>query len=167
MSPARGAPPVERPSSAGPVSSEPVLHRTLTYRLHQLHKITDHESQQRYLAELGFSLSDGRCLATVGTFEPLSVNDLARASNLNKGQASRAAQALVERNLVEKTVDPQDGRGVVLRLTSEGRHVWNSVMVLIVQRNEEIFGCLGPQEQGLLSALFDRLLAHAQATGKP
>lgn len=137
------------------------LHRTLTYRLHQLHKLTDQESQRRYFAELGFSLSDGRCLATVGSFEPLSVSELARASNLNKGQASRAAQALVERQLAEKTIDPDDGRGVVLRLTEEGRRCWEAVMDLIVTRNEEIFGCLSETQQQQLSRLLDRLIEHA------
>lgn len=137
------------------------LHRTLTYRLHQLHKLTDQESQRRYFSELGFSLSDGRCLATVGSFEPLSVSELARASNLNKGQASRAAQALVERQLVEKTIDPDDGRSVVLRLTEEGRRCWEAVMDLIVTRNEEIFGCLSATQQQQLSTLLDHLIEHA------
>jgi len=137
------------------------LHRTLTYRLHQLHKLTDKESQRRYFSELGFSLSDARCLATVGSFEPLSVSDLARASNLDKGQASRAAQALVERRLIEKTADPEDGRGVVLRLTEEGRRSWKAVMDLIFTRNEEIFGCLSAPQQEQLSAILDSLIEHA------
>lgn len=139
----------------------PALHRTFTYRLHQLHKLTDQESQRRYFAELGLSLSDGRCLATVGSFEPLSVSDLAKASNLNKGQASRAAQALVERQLVEKTIDPTDGRGVVLRLTEGGRRCWEAVMDLIIARNEEIFGCLSAAQQRQLSKLLDGLIEHA------
>lgn len=141
-------------------ASERALQRTLTYRLHQLHKATDQESQRRYLGQLGLGLSEGRCLATIGTFEPLSVNDLAHASSLNKGQASRAAQALVARQLVEKTVDPCDGRGVVLRLTPEGRERWEAIMALIVQRNEEIFGCLSAAQQRQLSRLLDRLIAH-------
>ena len=151
---------------AGPAASERALQRTLTYRLHQLHKITDLESQRLYFAQLGLSLGDGRCLATVGSFEPLSVNDLARASNLNKGQASRAAQALVERGLAEKSMDPDDARGVVLRLTPQGRCLWQSVMDLIVARNEAIFGCLSAAQQQQLSRLLDRLIAHAQQNPK-
>ncbi|MCC3263688.1 MarR family transcriptional regulator, partial [Paenibacillus polymyxa] len=49
-----------------------------------------------------------------------SMDDLARAANLNKGQASRSAQALVDRGLVEKTVSASDGRGVVLAPTADG-----------------------------------------------
>lgn len=140
------------------------LDRTLSYRLHVLHKLTDQDSQSAYLRETGLSLSDGRCLATIGTFEPLSVKDLAQRSNLDKGQASRAAQALVERGLVSKQTSQADGRGVVLALTPTGRNAWTRAMDLIHARNDQMFGCLNPDEQHLLSQWFDRLIAHARPT---
>jgi hypothetical protein len=34
-------------------------------------------------------------------------------------------------------------------------------MHMIAQRNEEIFGCLTEREQASLSAMLDRLIAHA------
>ena len=138
------------------------LERTLTYRLHQLHKLTDADSQAVYPAQTGLSMSDGRCLSTIGSFAPLSIQALAEKANLNKGQASRAAQSLVDQGLVRKADHPGDGRGVVLTLTPAGRRVFQSAMALIAQRNEAIFGCLTPQEQSTLSGLFDRLIAHAR-----
>jgi DNA-binding MarR family transcriptional regulator len=141
------------------------LDRTLSYRLHLLHKLTDADSQGAYPEHTGLTLSDGRCLATIGQFEPLSVKDLAAQSNLNKGQASRAAQALVDQGLVLKADHPGDGRGVVLTLTPAGRKLFKRTMQLIAQRNEEIFGCLNAKEQATLSALFDRLITHARPQG--
>ena len=138
------------------------LDRTLTYRLHQLHKLTDADSQSAYPEHTGLSMSDGRCLTTIGTFEPLSVKELAEKANLNKGQASRAAQALVDQSLVLKADHPGDGRGVVLTLTSAGRKVFKRSMDMVAQRNEQIFGCLSDKEQAALSAMFDRLIAHAR-----
>lgn len=138
------------------------LDRTLTYRLHQLHKLTDADSQTAYPEHTGLSMSDGRCLTTIGTFEPLSVKELAEKANLNKGQASRAAQALVSQGLVRKEDRPDDGRGVVLSITPAGRKLSRRAMQLISQRNEEIFGCLSAKEQATLSAMFDRLIAHAR-----
>jgi len=143
-------------------SSAAPLERTLTYRLHRLHKLTDAQSQQAYPTQAGLSLSDGRCLASIGHFEPLSVKDLAQRANLNKSQASRAAQSLVEQGLVHKVDHPDDGRGVVLSLTARGRESFQKTMALIAQRNEAIFGCLSAREQTHLSALFDRLIAHAR-----
>ncbi|HET8748184.1 MAG TPA: MarR family transcriptional regulator [Ramlibacter sp.] len=137
-----------------------VLGRSLTYRLHLLHKITDLVSQQSYVDAVGLSLSDGRCLATIGSFGPLSVNELAEHSNLNKSQGSRAAQFLVEQGLVEKVCHPEDGRGVLLSLTPEGRKVWLRTIRMVEERNAQIFGCLSAQEQAVLSDMFDRLIEH-------
>jgi DNA-binding MarR family transcriptional regulator len=137
------------------------LDRALTYRMHLLHKLTDLESQRLYPAEVGLSLSDGRCLTAVGSFEPLSVNRLAQLANLNKAQASRAAQSLVDQGLVAKDAAPGDGRGVELTLTARGRPVWRETMAFVERRNQAIFGCLSAQERALLGELFDRLIAHA------
>ncbi len=138
------------------------LERTLTYRLHRLHKLTDADSQSLYPEQTGLSMSDGRCLSTIGSFAPLSIQALAEKANLNKGQASRAAQSLVDQGLVRKADHPGDGRGVLLTLTPAGRQVFQNAMALIAQRNQDIFGCLSAQEQTTLSALFDRLIAHAR-----
>lgn len=138
------------------------LERSFTYRLHLLHKMTDQRSQHAYVREAGMSLSDGRCLATIGSFEPLSVKDLAEKANLNKGQASRAAQALVDQGLVRKDDHAEDGRGVVLTLSPAGRKAWAKTMGLIEKRNHQIFGCLSEAEQATLSTLFDKLLSHAR-----
>ncbi len=141
------------------------LQRTLTYRLHQLHKLSDVESHAAYLAETQLSMSSGRCLAAVGSFAPLSVNDLAAAANLTKSQASRAAQSLVEQKLVVKANSTTDGRGVVLTLTAAGTVRWRQVMAVIDRRNHEIFGDLSLAEQQQLSNMFDRLLVRAVDCG--
>ncbi|MDP3654454.1 MAG: MarR family transcriptional regulator [Rhodoferax sp.] len=141
------------------------LDRTLTYRLHLLHKLTDIESQRAYVAGAGLSMSDGRCLTAVGTFAPLSVNDLARKANLNKGQASRAAQSLVDQGLVLKAASPTDGRGVVLTLTPRGKAAWQRAMQVVGQRNQDIFNVLSAAERSQLSDFFDRLIEQARASG--
>ena len=56
--------------------------------------------------------------------------------------------------------------GVVLCLTPAGRKLFKRTMQLIAQRNDEIFGCLNVREQATLSALFDRLIAHARPQGQ-
>lgn len=144
-------------------ANSPALDRTLSYRLHLLHKLTDQDSQHAYPAQAGLSMSDGRCLAAIGSFGPLSVKLLAQQANLNKSQASRAAQALVDQGLVHKHDSALDGRGVVLTLTPVGRRAWQRTMTLIAQRNAQIFGCLDAAEQALLGELLDRLIAHHHA----
>lgn len=139
------------------------LDRSVTHRLHTLSKLTDRETQRAYLAEEGITLSEGRCLAAVGAFGPLSVNDLAGHANLNKGQASRAAQTLVQQGLVLKESVPTDGRGVLLSLSAEGTKRWRRLQALIARRNAEITSCLSAQERRSFDALLDRLIADARA----
>jgi DNA-binding MarR family transcriptional regulator len=138
------------------------LDQFLTYRLHQVNKITDRASSDAYAQEFGLPVGEARCLAAIGNFAPLSINRLAAKANLDKGQASRAAQALVDRGLVVKEASPSDARGVLLELTAEGRRLWSRVMRLIARRNEEIFGCLSPAEQEQLADLLDRVLENTR-----
>jgi DNA-binding MarR family transcriptional regulator len=138
------------------------LDQYLTWRLHHIAKLTDKHSSDAYAEEFGLPVGEARCLAAIGNFAPLSVNDLAAGANLNKAQASRAAQALVERGLVSKEASPTDARGVVLTLTPAGRKLWSHVMATIARRNEEIFGCLSPAEQRQLGNMLDRLITHAK-----
>lgn len=138
------------------------LERSVTHRLHTIHKLTDRITQQAYLAATGLPLGEGRCLAAVASFGPFSVNDLAGWANLNKGQASRAAQTLVDQGLVSKTTSDTDSRGVVLTLTPRGERVWEKLRAAIAQRNEEIVACLDDAQRRQLDSLLERLVAHAR-----
>lgn len=148
---------------SGRLHSPRALGGTVTFRLHSLAKLTDRVSQAAYLDEAGLPLGEGRCLSAIGSFRPLSVNDLAAAANLDKGQASRAAQSLVDQGLVRKGPSATDGRGVVLTLTARGERVWQRVMDVVERRNAEITACLSVAEQAQFDRLLDRLLAHARS----
>ena len=141
----------------------PPLDQFLTYRLHQVNKVTDRASSDAYAQEFGLPVGEARCLAAIGNFAPLSINQLAAKANLDKAQASRAAQALEARGLVVKGGSPTDARAVLLEPTAEGRRLWTRVMRLIARRNEEIFGCLTHGEQEQLAAMLERVVEHARA----
>ena len=147
-----------------PKRNPPPLDRTITHRLHTLAKFTDRVTQAAYEADAGVPFGEGRCLAAIGAFSPLSVNDLAQRANLNKGQASRAAQSLVDQSLVRKVASATDGRGVVLTLTAKGERVWQRLMLVIERRNAEIVSCLDALEVQQFSALLDRLVEHARSS---
>jgi DNA-binding MarR family transcriptional regulator len=112
--------------------------------------------------ETALPLGEGRCLAAIGAFAPLSVKDLAHRANVDKGQASRAAQSLVDKGLVVKTPSAADARGVELAFTPAGEQLWRRLMRVIERRNAEIVACLSPAEQAQLDGLLGRLVAHAR-----
>lgn len=144
------------------------LEHSLVYRLYRLYKLTDLSSQRHYPESTGLSLSDGRCLAIIAAFGPVTVNELAQRLVLNKGQASRSAQWLVDQGLVRKAVPPEDGRAVSLELTAAGRRVWKKVQAAIDTRGQDIFGGLSESEAKQLGRLFNRLIERAEKTlGNP
>jgi DNA-binding MarR family transcriptional regulator len=151
------APPPEQPAAG--------LDRALTYRLHLLHKLVDRASQLAYPQATGLTASDARCLGAVGAFGPLSVVELGRLAQLDKGQASRATRTLVDQGLIRKQADPQDARAVVLTLTAQGRQAYRRTLKLVARRNDEAFGCLSEREQAQLGRLLDRLIEHNQPDG--
>jgi DNA-binding MarR family transcriptional regulator len=141
------------------------LGEQLTWRLHRLGKLTDRATALAYADELGLGVAEGRALAAVGAFGPLSVNDLAAHAHLDKAQASRAAQMLVARELVLKSASDTDARSVVLSLSRRGAQLHQRAMALIERRNREIMDCLSATERKTLLGLIDRLIAHAQVGG--
>lgn len=155
------------PSGTPDAAALPALERFLTYRMHVVNKVSDRDTNRAYQQACGLPLGEARCLAAIGRYAPLSVNDLARAANLNKGQASRSAQALVERGLVLKETREHDARGVLLTPTAAGRARYAQIIRLIARRNDEIFGCLSAAEQAQLGAMLDRVIARMAGGGTP
>jgi DNA-binding MarR family transcriptional regulator len=144
-------------------ASLPALEQFLTYRLHLVNKLSDRDTNRAYLDEIELPLGEARCLAAIGRFAPLSIKDLARAANLDKGQASRSAQSLVERGMVNKTTSAADARGVLLTVTPAGQALYERVIRLIDTRNREIFGCLSPADQKKFGQILDTVARHLQA----
>lgn len=142
------------------MSDKTRLDQFLTYRLHRVARLGDRDVSATYLAQCGLNVSEARCLAAVGAFEPLSLNDLARRANQDKGHASRSAQSLVDHGLIGKEVSTGDARSVVLTLTRTGRALYAKTMKLIAERNATTFAALTVAERKTLGELLDRI-AHS------
>ncbi|GAB6849784.1 MarR family winged helix-turn-helix transcriptional regulator [Paraburkholderia kururiensis] len=137
------------------------LDQFLTYRLHVLNKLSERGISERYQAKLDVTLPEARIIAAVGSFGPFSVMDLARHANLDKSQASRAAEALIRRGLVARDSDPADGRVVLVSLTPEGRALYRRVMPIARKWNADLFDCLDNAERVALGNMLDKVIARA------
>lgn len=137
------------------------LDQFLTYRLHVLNKLTERTSSERYQTKLGITLPEARLIAAVGSFGPFSVMELARHANLDKSQASRAADALMRRGLMRRDASDEDGRLVLVSLTPEGRALYRRVMPIARRQNVDFFACLDDRERNTLDQVLDKLIRHA------
>ncbi|PMS34896.1 MarR family transcriptional regulator [Trinickia symbiotica] len=139
------------------------LEQFLTYRMHVLNKLSERGISERYQAKLDVSLPEARIIASVGSFGPFSIMDLAKHANLDKSQASRAAEALIRRGLVRRTPSLEDGRVVMVSLTDEGRALYRKVMPIARKWNADLFGCLDEAEKAALSRALDKVIASVLA----
>ena len=139
------------------------LEQFLTYRMHVLNKVSDRGISERYQTKLDITLPEARVIASVGSFGPFSIMDLAKHANLDKSQASRAAEALIQRGLIGREASSDDGRFVLISLTQEGRALYRKVMPIARRWNADLFGCLDAAEQEAFGRALDKVIAHALA----
>lgn len=142
------------------------LEQFLTYRMHVLNKLSDRGIGERYQTKLGITLPEARVIASVGSFGPFSIMDLAKHANLDKSQASRAAEALTQRGLVGRAPSAEDGRAVVISLTPEGRALFRKVMPIARKWNADLFSCLDEKQAQALGRALDMVIAHATADNR-
>jgi DNA-binding MarR family transcriptional regulator len=76
---------------------------------------------------LGLTNTRMMALAAVGSGDSCSMTDLAQRLTLPSSLATRVADELVARDLVERFGDPGDRRRVVLRLTEDGHTALETV----------------------------------------
>jgi DNA-binding MarR family transcriptional regulator len=139
------------------------LEQFLTYRMHVLNKLSDRGISERYQTKLDITLPEARVIASVGSFGPFSIMDLAKHANLDKSQASRAAEALIKRGLIAREPSSEDGRVVLISLTNEGRALFRKVMPIARKWNADLFACLDEGEKEALGRALDKVIAAALA----
>lgn len=100
-------------------------------------------------------------IATVERHGPLTAGALAAHEQVRKPTATRLIRALVAKDLVLRTADPQDGRIVWLELSPEGRRVLHRAR----RRKDEFLATrikhLSPEDQATLAravGILERLI---------
>ncbi|CAH2891990.1 MAG: Transcriptional regulator, MarR family [uncultured Paraburkholderia sp.] len=85
--------------------------------------------------------------------------ELARHANLDKSQASRAAEGLIRQGLVKREASAEDGRVVLVSLTAEGRALYRKVLPIARKWNGDLFDCLDEREKRALGEALDKVIA--------
>lgn len=100
--------------------------------------------------ERGLSLTQAKALLELGADpdpQPVSVNALAATLGLSLPSASRAVDALVRKDLVLRSEDPEDRRVRRLSLTSDGRRLVEEVFEARLDALESFVAGLEPAER--------------------
>ena len=87
----------------------------------------------------------------------LSPKALLQQTLVSSGTMTNRIDRLVERELVERKTDPNDGRGILVVMTERGRDRVDTAISLLLQEESELLDGLSPIERERLSALLRKL----------
>ena len=137
------------------------LKELFSFRLNVLAHLSSKLAAHVNREDFGLDPREWRIVALLGAFAPLSLLTLAREVDIDKSQASRMVSELTERGLLKRNVDENDGRGVQLTLTSEGKALYRKVFPKALKRNQALLSVLTAEEQVVLDGMLERLTEHA------
>ena len=144
--------------------TDPTIRELLSYRLHQVANLLSKGAEMRYRREFGVSLWEWRTVALLGgAGEPQSLNDLARAAAMDKGQMSRVVSGLTKRDIICREADANDARGIRLSLTRSGKRLYRKLIGAAAERNSAFLGCLSAQERACLEKAMTKLAREARS----
>jgi len=96
-------------------------------------------------------------VCALAEFGPMSQNDLAKHSNLNRGHLVAYLDELAERKILERSVDPADRRRNIVTLTNAGKK-FTARATAAAQRSEaDVFGALDAKQQATLRSLLQQV----------
>jgi DNA-binding MarR family transcriptional regulator len=155
-----------RPSAGAAATTQPgalTIKELLSYRIHQVSSQISRSAALQYRHNFDVSLGEWRALALLGAGVALSLNELARAADLDKAQMSRIIAGLEKRELVAREDGPTRGQTVRLTLTRRGQALYRKLIEAARKRNEAFLACLSPQESQALDSALVKLSALARA----
>lgn len=132
-----------------------------SYRLNRLAYVSSRIAAGLNQSRYQVGPREWRIVALLGAEAPMSLNALARESNIDKSQASRTVSELIDKKLIRRSADAQDGRGISLDLTAAGRRLYQEMFPAAVQRNEALLEVLSPAEREALERALDKLTGRA------
>jgi DNA-binding MarR family transcriptional regulator len=126
----------------------------MPYRLSVLTNRVSNAIARSYSERFDLSVAEWRVMAVLGQAPGLSAGEVARRTEMDKVQVSRAVTNLVRRRRVQKQSDSTDGRVTRLALTARGRAIYDEIVPEALALEQQLLAALAPRER----ATFDRLI---------
>ena len=135
----------------------------LPYRLSVASNRVSRAFARHYAEEFGLTIPVGRVLAVLGSYAPVSSNEIVARTAMDKAKVSRAVARLVADGLVRRDVDPEDQRLIRLSFSRRGRRVYEAIVPRARALEAELLEGLAPSRRDELAALLDHLLGRVAA----
>ena len=134
-----------------------VLDNFLPYRLSVLSNVLSQSIAREYDKRFGLSITEWRVMAVLGCTTNISAREVAERTAMDKVAVSRALAKLLKKRQIERARSPLDKRASVLRLSGEGRRIYDLVVPLALEHEQRLLAHLDSEEQVWLTRILDTL----------
>ena len=112
---------------------------------------------QMYASRHDLTMPAWRSLAVIARYQPLTAKQLAMLTSSDAFKVARAIELLVRRGLIRRDVDKDDRRRASLRLTAQGRKIYNDIEKFVVRIERELTATLDARELACLRQSLDKI----------
>jgi len=141
------------------------LERYLPYRLSILSNRVSGRIAETYGDKFAISVTEWRIMAVLGEYPGISADEVSNKTQIEKSILSRAISKLLNRNLLNREIDPADKRRSMLKLSKTGQSVYDEIVPIAYDMEKELLNCFNAEETKAFSKLVDRLYEHARQLG--
>ncbi len=134
-----------------------ILDSFIPYRLSITSNLVSARIARAYEALFGLTIAEWRLVAVVAETGSTTQQAIGVRTRMDKVTVSRAAIALVERGLLERSRQPGDGRSHLLTLTAAGGDLYAQVVPKALELERRIFGQLDAAEIDQFMATLRRI----------
>ena len=110
----------------------------------------------------GIARREWRLIALLAGRDAFSPSALADAAHLDRPRTSRAIGTLAVKGLVERVAQPGDHRRACVRLTNEGRRLYDDIFPQVAAINAELVAVLDAPQQTALDEALSALTQQAE-----
>jgi DNA-binding MarR family transcriptional regulator len=129
-------------------------------RIHRLERFVD-RAMQETLEQFEVSHGEWKVLANLRRAGPPyrgKPGSLAKRLTLSSGAMTNRLDNMEARGLIRRLDDPDDRRGVIIELTSEGKQLWDATVAAQAEKESLVDSVLGEREKRQLNELLRRLM---------
>ncbi len=141
-------------AKSGREDAELQLDNFLPYRLSVLNNMVSRALAEQYQARFGLSIPEWRVMANLGRAAPMSANEVAERTSMDKVKVSRAISRMQKAGLVKRETDARDHRVSSLKLSAKGKRIYDKIAPMALAWEQEFLSVLSERE----IAAFDKIL---------
>jgi DNA-binding MarR family transcriptional regulator len=116
-----------------------------------------------YQKQFGVSVTEWRILSQLALEPGIPASRICYVIGFDKGPISRTLMAMQKRGMITIRTNPKDARSYSIFLTAEGKRIHDGIIVLALERERRLLGCLRREEREVLIELLVRVHSNIAA----